>query len=90
MNYDPYGDIKYFEPFELPFNINSSLRWVEVKKCHWCGEKDIIVTFDNIEDNDNKIICPSCQCIMQDYTKIYRKVYRKLLLKKWLKSFLGI
>ena len=90
MKYDPYGDLRYFEPFEAPFRIQSSFRWVEIQKCSWCGEKDVIVTFDNIEDNQDRIICPSCQCYLQDYTRLYRKHFRKTLLKRYFKSLLGI
>jgi hypothetical protein len=90
MQYDPYGDLRYFEPFEAPFRVQSIFRWVEIKECAWCGEKDIIVTFDNIKDNQDRIICPVCQGYLQDYTKLYRKHFRKTLLKRYFKSLLGI
>jgi len=90
VTYDPYGDLKYFEPFNIPFRIQPTLKWVEIKECAWCGEKEIIVTFDNIEENEDKIICPVCHCYFQDYTLAYLKFYRKIMLKRWFKSLLGI
>lgn len=90
MRYDPYGNLKYFEPFEVPFRIQGTYRWVEIQECPWCGEKDVIVTYDNIENNADEIICPTCQGYMQEYTKLYRKHFRRALLKKYFKSLLGI
>lgn len=90
MTYDPYSDIKYFESFTMPFSINNSFRWVEIQKCHWCGEKDIIITFDEIKEKADEIICPVCQSYLKSYTKIYRKHFRKVLLKRYFKSLLGI
>ena len=90
MKYDPYGDLVYLEPFGIPFKIRPTFRWVEIKECPWCGEKEIIVPFDSIEDNWDKIICPTCQSYLRDYTKLYRKHFRKTLLKRYFKSLVGI
>jgi transcription elongation factor Elf1 len=90
MNYDPYGDLKHFEPFKVPFRIQSTFKWVEIRECPWCGEREVIITFGDIKDNQDRILCPTCQCYLRDYTKLYRKHFRKLLLKRYFKSLLGI